>query len=153
VRPKYIIYQAIPYHLERVAGLMTWFPHAPRYRRTDSGRVTAEGNFDTVADETRYSRIEQFWRARGPVGHAVSTTLRRSFIYNKFVSPLRSLSSEDVRLFLDVVSQAREATARKYPGSDFHVILWDNMFRKRKHNYLQFLPQVLEGFGNQHVRV
>ena len=55
VPPKYIIYQAIPYHLERVAGLMTWFPHAPRYRQTDSWRVTAQGNFDTVADETRFS--------------------------------------------------------------------------------------------------
>ncbi|HJU03818.1 MAG TPA: hypothetical protein VJ692_01610 [Nitrospiraceae bacterium] len=153
VPPQYIIYQTIPYHLERVAGLMTWFPHAPRYRRTDNGRVTAEGNFDTVADETRYSRIEQFWRARGPVGHAVSKTLRKSFIYNHLVPPLRSLSSEDVRLFLDVVSQARDAAAGMYPESEFHVILWDNMFRKRKHTYLQFLPQVLEGFSKLRVRV
>jgi len=149
--PKYIIYQAIPYHLERVAGLMTWFPHAPRYRKTDSWRVTAQGNFDTVADETRFSRIEQFWRARGPVGHVVSTTLRKSFIYNKLASPFRSLWSEDVQLFLAIVTQARNAAALQYPDSEFHVILWDNMFRQQ--DFLRFLPQVLDGFRDQHVQV
>ncbi len=153
VPPKHLIYQAIPYHIERVAGLMTWFPHAPRYRRTDSGGVIAEGNFDTVADETRYSQIEQFWRSLGPVGHTLSKILRKSSIYNKLVSPLRSLSSEDVELFLGVVSQAKDTAARMYPGSEFHVILWDNMFRKHDHDYLQFLSHVLEGFRNQHVRV
>ena len=151
VPPHYIIYQAIPYHLERVAGLMTWFPHAPRYRRTDSGRVSADGHLDTVTDETRYSRIEQFWRARGPLGHDVSETLRRSFIYDTLVRPLRRLSSKDVQLFLDMVSQSKDAATWQYPGAEFHVILWDNMFAK--HDYLQFLPQVVEGLRNQHVKV
>jgi len=151
VPPQHIIYQAIPYHMERVVGLMTWFPHAPRYRRTDNGRAIPDGHLDTVVDETRYSRIEQFWRKRGPIGQAISSTLRRSFIYDKLVRPLRSLSSEDVRLFLDVVSQAKDEAARQYPTSEFHVILWDNMFVK--HDYLQFLPQVLDAFRNKHIRV
>lgn len=149
--PKYMIYQAIPYHIERVAGLMTWFPHAPRYRPTDGGRVTAQGNFDTVSDETRYSRIEQFWRARGSLGNAVSITLRKSFVYNKLVSPFRSLSREDVQLFLDVVSQARDAAAVSYPASEFHVILWDNMFNQR--DFPRFLAPVLDGFRERQIRV
>jgi hypothetical protein len=67
------------------------------------------------------------------------------------VRPLRSLSSEDVRLFLDVVLQARDEAARQYPDSEFHIILWDNMFVK--HDYLQFLPQVLEELRNKRVRI
>ncbi|MET0515212.1 MAG: hypothetical protein ABW047_07800 [Nitrospiraceae bacterium] len=151
VPPKYIIYQAIPYHLERVAGLITWFPHTPRYRRTDSGRVVADGNLDTVMDESRYSAIEQFWRGRGPVGRAVSETLRKSFIYNKLVSPFRSLSSDDVQLFLAIVAQSRNAAALHYPESEFHVILWDNMFRQQ--DFLKFLPQVLDGLRDEQIRV
>jgi hypothetical protein len=152
VPPKYLIYQAIPYHIERVAGLMTWFPHAPRYRYTDSGRVIAEGNFDTVSDETRYSRIERFWRARGAFGDAVSATLRKSFLYNALVTPFRNLSVEDVRLFLDIVSQARDAAAVKYPAAEFHVILWDSMFRRQR-DFLRFLPAVLDGFRERQIRV
>lgn len=151
IPPRYIIYQTIPYHMERVVGLMTWFPHAPLYRRTDSGRVVPYGHVDTVADETRYSPIERFWRRQGPTGEALSKTLRRSYIYDKFVRPLRTLSGEDVRLFLDIVLQAKEEAARQYPQSEFHVILWDNMFVK--HDYLQFLPQVLETFRNKQVRI
>jgi hypothetical protein len=151
VPPKYIIYQAIPYHIERVAGLMTWFPHAPRYRPTETGRVTAQGNFDTVSDETRYSEIERFWRAQGEFGNAVSTTLRKSFLYNVLVSQFRSLSREDVQLFIDIVSQARDVAAVKYPDGQFHVILWDNMFHQQ--NFLRFLPPILDGFRDRHIRV
>jgi hypothetical protein len=151
VPPQYIIYQAIPYHMERVVGLMTWFPHAPLYRRGNDGHVVPDGHVDTVSDETRYSRIEQFWRKRGSTGDALSKILRRSYIYDTLVPPLRKLSKEDVRLFLDIVLQAKAEAARQYPDSEFHIILWDNMFVK--HDYLQFLPHVLEEFRNKHVRV
>ena len=151
VPPQHIIYQAIPYHMERVAGLMTWFPHAPRYRRTDGGQVIPDGNLDTVEDETRYSQIEQFWRKQGPTGHAIAQNLRRSYIYDKLVRPLRSLSREDVQLFLDIVSQAKNEAARQFPKSEFHILLWDNMFVK--HDYLQFLPGVLDAFRQKQIHV
>lgn len=151
VPPKYIVYQAIPYHIERVAGLMTWFPHAPRYRPIDGGGVTAQGNFDTVSDESRYSRIERFWRGQGPVGVAASNMLRKSFLYNKSASPLRGLSFDDVRLFLDVVSQARDAAAVIFPAAEFHIILWDSMFQQR--DFSRFLPLVLEGFRKRQIQV
>ena len=150
VAPRYIIYQAVPYHMERAVGLTTWFPHAPRYRRADGGRVVPDGHLDTFVDITRFSTVERFWRTWGPPGEAISQTLRKSLIYDFFVQPLRNLSSEDVRFFLDVVLQARDEAARQYPNSEFHIILWDNMFVK--HDYLQFLPQVLEELRNQHVR-
>ncbi len=130
---------------------MSWFPHAPRYRETGSGRVTIQGNFDTVSDETRYSRVEQFWRAGGSLGKKVSIALRKSYVYNNLVSPFRNLSEEDVQLFLAIVAQSRDAAALQYPRSEFHVILWDNMFRQR--DFLRFLPQVLAGFRKQGMRV
>lgn len=151
VPPKHIIYQAIPYHLQRISGLISWFPHAPRYLKTESGRVIAEGNFDSVVDESRYSSIEQFWRANGLIGSAVSTTLRKSFVYNKLVSPFRHLSGDDVQLFLAITAQSRDAAALQYPGSEFHVLLWDNMFRQR--DFLRFLPQVLDGFKKLDISV
>lgn len=85
------------------------------------------------------------------MGQAISASLRKSYIYDTLVRPLRSLTSEDVRLYLDVVSQAKEAAAKQYPQSEFHVLLWDNMFVK--HDYLQFLPQVLDAFRKERMRV
>jgi hypothetical protein len=137
--------------MERVVGLMTWFPHSPLYRRTDNGRVTPQGHLDTVVDESRYSRVERFWREQGLRGEAISRVLRKSFLYDTLVPPLRSLTSEDVRLYLDIVLQAKDEATRQYPESEFHVLLWDNMFVK--HDYLQFLPQVLEALRKHHVRV
>jgi hypothetical protein len=49
------------------------------------------------------------------------------------------------------VSQARDAAAVKYPAAEFHVILWDNMFRQR--DFVRFLPLVLEGFRARQIRV
>jgi hypothetical protein len=151
VPPKYIIYQAIPYHIQRVSGLMSWFPHAPRYLETDNGRVTAQGHFDTVTDETRYSRVEQFWRTGGLIGSVVSATLRKSFVYNRLVSPFRDLSEEDVQLFLAIIAQSRDTAALLYPRSEFHVMLWDNMFRQR--DFLRFLPRVLDGLRKLDIHV
>jgi hypothetical protein len=151
VPPRYIIYQAIPSHIERLAGLMTWSPHAPRYRPAGGGRVRAEGNFDTVPDETRYSRLERFWRAQGAIGDTMSALLRRSFLYNRLVSPFRTLSADDVRLFLDVVTQAKQIASASYPAAEFHVILWDNMFSRR--DLLRFLPMVLDGFQDRRIHV
>jgi hypothetical protein len=56
-----------------------------------------------------------------------------------------------VGLFLDIVLQAKEEAARQYPQSEFHVILWDNMFVR--HDFLQFLPRVLDTFRTKEVRV
>jgi len=64
---------------------------------------------------------------------------------------LRSLSREDVQLFLDIVSQAKNEAARQFPKSEFHILLWDNMFVK--HDYLQFLPVVLDAFRQKQIHV
>lgn len=151
VPPKYIIYQAIPYHLQRISGLIGWFPHAPRYRQADNGHIVQQGNFDTVTDESRYSRVERFWRSSGSIGQAASTTLRKSFVYNKLVSPFRNLSEEDVQLFLAMVTQARNAAKLRYPESEFHVLLWDNMFRQQ--DFLPLLRPILDGLKSQQIAV
>ena len=151
VEPNYIIYQAIPYHIERVAGLMSWFPHAPRYRSVGNGRVVAAGNFDTVTDESRYSTVERFWRTRGALGQALSAALRKSHIYNIAVSPFRKVSPDDADLFLDMIRQARDTASEQYVGSKFHVILWDNMFTQG--NFLPLLPQILDGLRSRDIRV
>ena len=113
--------------------------------------MVSDGHLDTVFDIPRFSTVERFWRRWGSPGETISQTLRKSLIYDLFVQPLRSLSTEDVRFFLDVVLQATDEAARQYPDSEFHIILWDNMFVK--HDYLQFLPQVLQEFRNKQVRI
>ena len=77
--------------------------------------------------------------------------LRKSFVYNKLISPFRSLSEEDVKLFLAMVDQSREADKLQHPESEFHVILWDNMFRQR--DFMRFLPSVLRGLQALKIRV
>ena len=66
--------------------------------------------------------------------------LRKSFVYNKLISPFRSLSEEDVKLFLAMVDQSREAAKLQHPESEFHVILWDNMFRHTRQPSESFHP-------------
>jgi len=44
--PKIAVYQAIPYHVSRSAGLESWDRHGPRYTVTSDGDVAWTGHFD-----------------------------------------------------------------------------------------------------------
>jgi hypothetical protein len=50
-----------------------------------------------------------------------------------------------------MVNQSRDAAKLRYPESEFHVILWDNMFRQR--GFLRFLQPILDGFKSQKIAV
>ena len=52
--PNILFARRFPFIFRELQGLSVWFPHAPRYRQSDDGRVVYQENFDTVTDETRF---------------------------------------------------------------------------------------------------
>src|SRR5262245_28682630 len=50
--PSHVIYQTIPAHPSRSAGLEFWDLHGPRYVMDGSGKVRHAGRFDEMADAT-----------------------------------------------------------------------------------------------------
>lgn len=102
------VYQAIPAHVARSAGLASWDRHGPRYRLTDTGDVVRDGHFDSdpPGAAQRALRLERCWAVRRVWG------------------PERALQSRDLDLYLAVVERARTRFQERFPGGKFHVLLW-----------------------------
>jgi hypothetical protein len=107
--PRYVIYPAIVAHAARVAGRAFWDRHGPRYV-FEEGRVVFRGRFsddslfsDDVYDQFRKSAISQ-------------RVMRKK---------AEQVEPQDIQLFGASVAAARDHVETHYPGSVFHVLLWD----------------------------
>jgi hypothetical protein len=107
--PRYVVYQAIPAHVARSAGLASWDRHGPSYELRPDGGVRFAGHFDD---------------SRGAWRDALSAGLERSRAYSSFLGKGRQTRERDIRLYLGVVRAARDAVLDAYPGCEFHVLLW-----------------------------
>ncbi len=114
-QPAYAIYQAIPHHVARVAGKVTFMRHAPRYQMGPDGTVRLAGHFDDDGPKTE-SRF----------GFEVRWQLRKSAIYRMLQNIESRVSEDDVQLTLAVVGKSRDLLAAEYPGIKFQVILWES---------------------------
>jgi len=97
------IYQAIPDHVRRSAGLAFYDTHGPRYVLGDDGRAHFSGHFDDGG---------------------FSVFLRKLFVYQRLNNVRTEVGAPEVELFGAIVSQSSEILAREY-GADFHVLYWD----------------------------
>jgi hypothetical protein len=102
---KLAVYQAIPTHVMRAAGLASWDKHGPRYSLNEEGQVYPAGHFDD---------IDTFG----------SATIAKSYLYNRTFGRHRALREADYLLYLAIVTDAADTFRKRYPGSEFHVILW-----------------------------
>lgn len=145
--PKYVIYQAIPNHVERVAGLASYARHVPKYTHPVDGGLVYQGNFDEVSP----TLIEKLSRAVRPIRAWIKTDVERPLTYLKGKNWYRAITSNDIELFIATVNKAKEETEARYPGSQFHVILWDKGFDRFARK--EFLNQVLNGFKDHKINV
>lgn len=106
----YGIYQAIPDHINRAAGLSFWDYYGPRYILGTNGAVKFAGNF---SDEKLPKIIVKY--------------LNKSIIYRDIIGNRRYFDREkDIALYIGIVNSARKSFESQYPEGKFHIIFWDN---------------------------
>jgi len=121
-RPSHIVYQAIPSHVSRAAGLEAWDHHGPLYTWRSEGGIHQEGHFDDLRPSTPI----QWLRLAHRHFHAqVRASLEASAFYRTMLNSHRSVTSQDVALFAAIVGTAKQAASRTYPGVTFQVLFWD----------------------------
>ena len=108
-QPTHIIYQAIIPHIERAAGRAAWDKQGPRYTLDQDGGVALAGRFD----DEEFSPLWKGWPGRW---------LTYDTLFGRRSTP----SATEVSLYTGIVNQARTYTEKRYPGSEFHVLIWDN---------------------------
>jgi hypothetical protein len=113
-RPHIAIYQALPRdHIARSAGLSSWDKHGPRYILLSDDTLKYTGHFDENAIAKPATVISR-----------VGAQIDKSLFYKKYFKHY-SINDGDAKLFLEIVDASRKTFADIYPGSNFHVILWD----------------------------
>ncbi len=111
--PRFGIYQAIPSHIDRSAGLSSWDQNGPRYLLNAEGLAERQGRFSDGAS----------LGTRKLVGR-----LRRSFLIDRTLTHFsqQRIGYRGIELFGAIVQRSREIFEIRYPGSEFHVIFWDD---------------------------
>jgi hypothetical protein len=121
-RATHIVYQAIPSHVSRAAGLEAWDHHGPRYGWLPGGVVRQEGHFDDLRPTTAL----QWLRYGHRMLHVrMQAWLEASALYRTLLNSHRPVTPEDVALFAAIVNTAKQAATRIYPGVTFQVLFWD----------------------------
>lgn len=121
-RPLHVVYQAIPDHVSRAAGLEAWDFHGPRYVMSADGGVRQDGHFDDVPHTALLDRLRTFHR-QFPA--QVKTALEQSALYRLLLRSHRSVDAQDVALFGGIVGEVKQLIEKTYPGAQFHILFWD----------------------------
>ena len=108
--PKYVIYQAIPHHVERAAGLTDWDHNGPRYQ-IEHGTVIQAGRFSDGG--------------QGVMRNA-TLKLRRSLLFDRIYTSIQGSQEREseIQLFGAIVERARATIKRKFPTCEFHTVFW-----------------------------
>jgi hypothetical protein len=106
--PTIAIYQAIPDHIQRAAGLVVWDKDGPRYVLDSDGNASFAGNFDD-----------------GKIPGQIANQLNKSLIYKKIFERPRRVTDDDVALYVGIVKRAKKLLYEAYK-SEFHIIFWDD---------------------------
>lgn len=121
-RPSHIVYQAIPSHVSRAAGLEAWDYHGPRYSWQPDGQLGHAGHFDDLRPSTPHEWLRHVhWQLHTRVRAA----LEASALYRTLLNSHRPVSPEDVALFAAIVKTAKLTASRAYPDVTFQVLFWD----------------------------
>jgi len=110
--PRYAFYVAIPDHVSRVAGRVSYDNGTPRYVLDGGGNLQPAGHFTEVNPGAP-------WRIS-----ALTRRLRVSAIYRRFSNPESAYVDTDLSIFLAVVVRSKELLTDQYPGLQFQIILW-----------------------------
>jgi hypothetical protein len=109
--PTHVIYLAIRDHVQRLVG-GGWRSFGPKYVTDGNGGVEYAGVIRDAA----------------PTGWLTGSggyRLRRSKMASRVLDMLQTPGEGDLDLFAAVVRQAVQTVDTNYPGSQFHMLLWD----------------------------
>jgi len=109
--PKHAIYLAIPDHVRRTAGFSDWDWNSPKYERDANGRLRNAGPF------YKYSIFS-------PLKYTVLALQRKSYLISGLSTKQSHMQDANLRLYLAVVKQSSDLLKTKYPGLQFHIVLW-----------------------------
>lgn len=118
-RPKFAIYTALPGHIVRSAGLASWVVtrHDPRYEINANGEIYHAGHFDVQAIDIDFKT-----RLKAYLSNAyILKKLYPPFAYNRKRMP----NEHDLDKYVKIVVKARDIFEQRYPGAEFHVVLWN----------------------------
>jgi hypothetical protein len=114
-QPTNFFYTALLEHVARSAGLAAWDRHGPRFVLDADGKAVRRGNFD---DPPRlYAGIA--------MPRFAVAALDGFYTWQRLFGRLRDPSAADLELFVGIIRDSERLTQHLYPGSKFHVILWD----------------------------
>lgn len=133
--PSVFIYQAIPDHIRRVAGLAEYDRHGPRYRFTDRGNLEFTGQFSDFADG-RDSKADNIW----------TYLFGKSFAYQEYALNREWIGDSEIDLYLTVVRQLKKRLQQRFPGSKFVIIYWDDSNKSYAKKLKQELPLVADTY-------
>jgi hypothetical protein len=106
------VYQAIPHHIERAAGLTYWDYHGPRYIADNNGNIKFAGNFDDVT-----------------LHRVILKYLNKSLIYRDFIGNRRLFDRiNETNVYINIVKNSNNYFKNIFPDGKFHIIFWDNLF-------------------------
>jgi hypothetical protein len=105
----HVIYQGIPAHVARSAGLSSWDQHGPKYVLNGQQVPVYLGHFDG-----HLSRPIRWLKSQ----------LEKSFIFRKFRAGQRDITTDDIRFYVAIVTRVRDIAAAHFPQAQFHVLLW-----------------------------
>jgi hypothetical protein len=136
--PRYAIYEAIPQHVERVAGRTSWGKDGPQFRLDAHDTPRMYGHFDQTGAALGF--LESLGRRSCPMFvSAVSRQLDKSAFYRKQSIADAAIAPGDVRLYMGVVGRSRDLLMTDYPGLEFHVILWPDEYTGNPTVYRELL--------------
>lgn len=122
-----VVYQAIPTHPMRAAGIAPWDDHGPRYELDEKGEVVYRGHFD---DGYR-KHLRPLWKKAQK-----SSIYRR--VFGKF-QYLRRPNATDIDRYIAIVERTQELVRSRYPCAAVHIVYWDTDW--------QFSERVLSAFA------
>ncbi len=114
--PRYAFYVAMPHHVWRVAGKISWGGFEPRYVLDANGMVHQAGYFEE----------RQPLAVRFGLDRRVAAQLNKSVTWRILSNSDSRLTEDDVRLYFALVRRSQELLTAEYPGIQFQVILWPN---------------------------
>jgi hypothetical protein len=112
--PQYAYYVALPTHVSRVAGRVSWGWHAPRYVLDARGNPIQDGNFET----------REPLALRLGLGHHIAAQLEKSAIWRAISSHDSPVTDDDFQLYFAVVRRSQLLLKQQYPDLQFRVLLW-----------------------------
>lgn len=121
-RPGHVIYQAIPSHVSRAAGLESWDPNGPRYALKDPTGIRRTGHFDEAPAQ---SSLDWYRRWHQRIPWQIRKAFDQSALHRRILRSHRTVEPRDVALFIGIVEEAQTFVERFYPDAQFHVLLWD----------------------------